>query len=225
MKLKDWSIKLWCAFLDSKFVRLLAFVFIVAGVIAIAYRITGFSFLYKPQAELPRIVKVENRTSDIELRMVKWVFDHSTRTSKRTAKEWVDESLKTNKPLLILALTMQEGEFNPTAVSDKGAKGGTQVMWKYWGPELIKAGICNEERDLFNIDVAVKAGNFVLDVCLKQGGGDITKSLVAYLGGRDGYYKNRITDNLANLYVLVNSPVDPVSEKKEEVKKTEVPKK
>ena len=94
------------------------------------------------EQELPKIVKVDNRNPEVEQRIVDWVYDHSTRTSRRMAKDWVDGALKTNKPLLILAVSMQESEFNPTAVSDKGAKGGTQVMWKYWGPELVKAGIC-----------------------------------------------------------------------------------
>jgi hypothetical protein len=177
--------------------------------------------------EETKIVVKVNKSLDpevVETRLVKWVYDHSNKISMKTAKIIVDESMKTNKPLLILALSQVESEFVPTAVSNMGAKGITQVMWKYHGTDLIKAGICKEERDLFDPDISIKAGNFVLDGCLKQGV-DIEKALKAYLGGKDGFYKNRITENLANLYLLANLPDEALKKPKEakpETKKSEV---
>jgi hypothetical protein len=176
------------------------------------------------------MTKVDN-SNHTETSLTKWVYDHSNKISMKTATYIVKEALKTNKPLLLLALPHVESEFTPTAVSNVGAKGLTQVMWRTWGPDLIKMGIAKEERDLFDIDVSIQAGNYVLDQCLKQSGGDVAKTLERYLGGRDGYYKNRITENLANLYILVsvNMKFEPekVVEKKEvkkDVKDQEVKK-
>ena len=77
-----------------------------------------------------------------------------------------------------------------------------QVMWNYHGKSLIDAKIAKEKRDLYNIDASVKAGRFILNNFLKQTNGDLGAALNKYLGGRDGYYVNRILSNLGSLYVL-----------------------
>jgi hypothetical protein len=141
--------------------------------------------------------------------LTKWIYDHSKTISRRTARWIAIESIKTNKPLFIVALIAVESEHVPTATGRMTtygeAKGLTQVMWKVWGVDLIKAGIAKEERDLYDVDISIKSGNFILDKCLVGANGDITKTLERYLGGKDGYYKNRITEHLANLYILTSS--------------------
>jgi len=135
--------------------------------------------------------------------LTKWVYEHSKQISRTGCKEIVQECLKTNKALLIIALIATESEYNQTAVSPKGATGLTQVMPGVWEKDLISKGIIKERRDLFDLIPSVRAGDYVLSSCLVQSKGDVTKALELYLGGQDGYYVKRILSNLANLYVLV----------------------
>jgi len=144
-------------------------------------------------------------TSDketVEKVLTKWVYEHSKQISLNTSKEIVKESMKTNKPLLMLALIEVESNFVPTAVSNKGAIGLTQVMPVYHEKSITAKGIIKERRDLFDVVPSIQAGNFVLDSCLTQSKGDVSKALESYLGGQDKWYVNRILSNLANLYML-----------------------
>jgi soluble lytic murein transglycosylase len=97
-----------------------------------------------------------------------------------------------------------ESNFTPTALSNKGAMGLTQVMPKYHRKNLIKAGIITTDRDLFNIGASIKAGDMILSEHLAQTNNDVTKALDKYLGGKDGVYVKRIQANLANLYILTH---------------------
>lgn len=144
----------------------------------------------------------EKSKVDIEKILVKWVYDNSKNISMGTSQSIVKEAMKTNKPLLILALTEVESNFVPTAVSSKGAVGLTQVMYDIHKQDLSKLGIAKEKRDLFDVSPAIQAGNLILDSCLVQSKGDVTKALERYLGGQDGAYVKRILSHLANLYIL-----------------------
>lgn len=144
-------------------------------------------------------------TAKAEAILTKWVYEHSKQISAATCKTIVQESLKTNKPLLIIALIEVESNFTPTAISSKGAIGLTQVMPGVWEKELISKGIIKERRDLFNVVPSVSAGDMILSFFLKQSKGDVTKALESYLGGQDVSYVKRILSHLANLYVLVES--------------------
>lgn len=134
--------------------------------------------------------------------MVEWVYNHSNKLSRAQCTEIVTEVRKTNKALLLLALMEVESNFVPTAVSNKGALGLTQVMPGVWEKHLITRGIIKERRDLFNIINSIVAGNEVLSIALKDAKGDVAKALEIYLGGRDGYYTKRILSHLGNLYLL-----------------------
>lgn len=142
-------------------------------------------------------------TSDKETDVLtKWVYEHSKQISLTTSREIAKEAMKTNKPLLMLALIEVESNFVPTAVSNKGAIGLTQVMPVYHEKSITAKGIIKERRDLFDVVPSIQAGNFVLDSCLTQSKGDVSKALESYLGGQDKWYVNRILSNLANLYML-----------------------
>jgi soluble lytic murein transglycosylase-like protein len=140
----------------------------------------------------------------MEVDLTKWVYDHTKQISVTTCKEIVQESLKTNKSLLILALIEVESNFISTAVSNKGAMGLGQIMPGVHEKELIVKGIIKERRDLFDIIPNIRATNHVLSSCLNQSKGDVSKALELYLGGQDGYYIKKISANFMNLYVLVN---------------------
>ncbi|OGM08243.1 hypothetical protein A2Z67_00900 [Candidatus Woesebacteria bacterium RBG_13_36_22] len=140
----------------------------------------------------------------LENALTKWVFEHSTQISINTSRAIVTEVMKTNKPLLMLALIEVESNFVPSAISNKGAIGLTQVMFDIHKPALLKAEIIKERRDLFDIGPSIHAGYLILEGYLLQNKGNVPKALENYLGGRDGAYVNRILTNLANLYVTVS---------------------
>lgn len=180
----------------------LVLLIVAVGIVQLAQYIQEIKNAHVRQNQL----KAQQKAENLEKVLTKWVYTHSDKISEKTSRLIVQSAMKTDKPLLILAVIAVESEFAPTAVGRDTkygkAKGLTQVMWKLWGEPLKKANIAKEERDLFDIDVSIKAGNFVLDDCFRQGGDDISKVLQCYLGGMEGWYKNRITENLANLYLI-----------------------
>jgi soluble lytic murein transglycosylase-like protein len=142
--------------------------------------------------------------ASMETKLAKWIYDHSTRISTKTCTEIAREVAKTNKPNLILAIITVESENVPSAVSNKGAKGLGQIMFKSHGDTLIKNGVIKEERDLFDIVPNVRATDYVISACLKQSQNDVTKALTGYLGGQDGWYVKRILEYNANLDVIMS---------------------
>jgi soluble lytic murein transglycosylase-like protein len=138
----------------------------------------------------------------MESKLTDWVFSHSAKISKETANQIVKECLKTEKPLLTIALISIESEFVPSAVSNVGAVGLSQIMYGVHSKELIKAGIVKDRRDLFNIDVSVRAGSLLLNRFIRESNGDLPRALTKYLGGFNNWYVNKILADLGSLYIL-----------------------
>lgn len=155
---------------------------------------TGGDYVTPVMKEAPK--------KNIEPILVKWVYDHSKQISARTCDEIVKECMKTDKPLLIIAVMDVESNFIQSAVSSKGAIGLGQIMPGVHEKELIKKGIIKEKRDLFDIAPNIQAMNYVLNMNLVQSKDDVPKALELYLGGQDGYYVKRILSSLANLYII-----------------------
>lgn len=136
-----------------------------------------------------------------EYTLTKWVYDKSDRISLDTAKAITKEALKTERPLLMLALVSVESEFVESSASRKGAIGLTQIM-PIHTKALIEAKIIKDRRDLYGIEPSIRAGNFILNGFLIRTNGNVQKALELYLGGKDGAYTKRILGNLADLYIL-----------------------
>lgn len=149
------------------------------------------------------MVKSDLKKDALEKILTKWVYEHSANISSRTVREIVLEIIKTDKPLLMLSLIAVESDFYPTARSNKGAVGLSQIMYKIHGKNLIKLGIIKEERDLFDIAPSVASGNVILETFLKETDYNVPKALERYLGGQDGVYLKMILLNLADLYIRV----------------------
>jgi soluble lytic murein transglycosylase-like protein len=186
--------------------KLLKGVFLI---LTIAMLIFFMFNLEKTNMEIPHMgqqqidaIKGHNATlRDIQHgKITEWIYAHSERISHDTAKVIAKESINTGKPLLIIALLEAESSFIPSSVSSKGAIGISQIMDVHV-KDLIKAGIIKERRDLFNVPQSIAACNFILDGMLKKSGGNVSKALDSYLGGRDGGYKARILGNLGDLYI------------------------
>ena len=146
----------------------------------------------------------EEAQKSLENTLTSWVYNNSIQISQQSANLIVKESMKANNSLLLLALIKVESEFNPSAISSKGAVGLTQIMFNIHGKELIKEKIIRGKRDLFNISQSIQAGNFILIAYLVRSNGNVSRALELYLGGKSVPYSHRILSNLADLYVLTS---------------------
>lgn len=93
-----------------------------------------------------------------------------------------------NDDSLILAIISVESAFNRNARSRCNAIGLMQVRYKIWREELKTLGITNE-RELFNPNLNIKAGRYILGIYLKESKGDLQKALHKYSGGEENYYQ------------------------------------
>lgn len=88
-------------------------------------------------------------------------------------------------PLLLVAVMRIESDFNPTAVSPKGARGLMQVMPEtaLWAAQQM--GLSSFEVDqLFDPEVNIAIGSWYLATLRNQFDGDTVLALAAYNGGR-----------------------------------------
>lgn len=175
-------------------------IFLFSGEIASRSKVILTNIISKPD---PTMIKSDLKKDALEKVLTKWVYEHSANISIHTAREIVLETMKTDKPLLMISLIAVESNFCPTARSNKGAIGLSQVMYRIHGKNLIKLGIIKEERDLFDIVPSVASGNVILETFLKETDYNVSKALERYLGGADGTYLKAILLNLADLYVRV----------------------
>jgi Transglycosylase SLT domain len=158
-------------------------------------------FLIRPQ---PEILYHQTLPESI---LVEWVYQHSTLISHSTCQEIVRETLKTKYPLLLLSIIeLESKQFSPGAISTKGCIGWCQINPYVHEKELIQTGIIKEKRDLWDTSPNIKAGDFILkSKFMKSGGGDATRALEGYLGGKDGEYVRKILTTFANLSILVTA--------------------
>jgi len=156
------------------------------------------------------ISKTQQKTQEEQFyreRLVQWAFDNSQRASREMIRATIDEVMNTDHPILILSIITAESEFNPTAVSSKGAMGLGQIMYSVHSKTLKDAGIIKEQRDLFNIQSNIKATNHVLQSCLKQAKGDPLKAFEFYLGGKDRRYTDKIVHSFLYMSMIKKEPL------------------
>lgn len=163
--------------------------------------ITGIKDVIKKQAPAPTPVVKTSIEKDFPI-LSKWVYDNSSKISMESAQRITKECQKRPHALLLLSIIKVESEFVPTATSNKGAIGLTQIMWEHHGKELIKKGIIKDRRDLYDIETNIMAGSSILEDMLK-GHGDINKALTSYLGEKNPTYVHQILSNTVNLYILL----------------------
>lgn len=135
---------------------------------------------------------------NIKPTLAKWIHKHSI-ISRKMVAQIVDEIIKTQCPLLLLALMKTESHYSPTALSEKGAMGLGQVM-PFHEKKLITAGILTEMRDIFKIPVGVRATEFMWQFKLKKAKGNIRRAFTFYYGERNLKYINGV---LKDYYILM----------------------
>ncbi len=178
-----------------KTIGILLFVlsFVLMGIIATAI----VKHTNQKYAKLEKEVFIRDRVLiatklDLAKKTVDWVYNRSERINYLTAKEIVEEANKMSHPVLILAVVSAESNFNPSALSNKGAIGLGQIMYTIWGKELEKQKIIKTRRDLFGIQDNLRATDYILKVILKECKGNVIEALYRYLGTPRLKYSNSI---------------------------------
>ncbi len=125
-----------------------------------------------PSARQALAVWVE-KNSPAQTNMVK------ARQYVASAIEWAHK--RGLDPMLVLAIMRHESRFDPNARSGYGAQGLMQVVPR-WHRDKLKG------RSLYNPEVAIEVGTWVLQDCWKKFNGHTFKALGCYLGGHPSRY-------------------------------------
>jgi len=135
-------------------------------------------------------------------RLADWVYQNSSKIARAATRPIVDEAMRYDHPLLLLALIQAESEFSPTAKSAAEAVGLGQIRWSVWGKTLMKAGICKEARDLYDIATNIRAANYILIYEIKATNGNFIKALENYVGGKHKRYVDQVAYNHLHLAMI-----------------------
>ena len=116
---------------------------------------------------------------------VEWVLKNSrlTRSQAWLVVQCVHQEAY---PILILAICKVESHFDPHAVSSTGAVGLGQIM-PVWVPELKEAGIIESQKDLFDIEVNIRAVGYILQKLFAVEP-DLVHVLYRYYGAKSREY-------------------------------------
>jgi hypothetical protein len=117
--------------------------------------------------------------------VLQWMKENSDMPEQVLAKVY-QAAARTGNRDLILAICLVESNFNPHAISEKGAIGLMGVMPGVWLEELRKEGIVQEREDLYKISDNIEAGAYVLATYLSETN-DLRKALIRYVGGASWY--------------------------------------
>ena len=107
--------------------------------------------------------------------------EYSEYVEKYSAAYDVDESL-------VYAVIKTESNFDPNAVSSVDAKGLMQMKKETFEWVMTKMGVegyTHTYSQIFEPEVSIKYGTFLLSILLKEYEGDETTALCAYYAGRD----------------------------------------
>ena len=136
---------------------------------------------------------IDDKQSSVEIITI--VFSKYPKcVNPRQEAEWVVEyATKYEVPPVILALMIcQESSCNPEALSSCGARGLTQIRWKYWGDMLKKVGIANKESDLNNRRISIQAGAYILRYLLDKYDQSLEKAFEHFSGSANHYMEKVI---------------------------------
>ncbi|NLX85369.1 MAG: transglycosylase SLT domain-containing protein [Synergistaceae bacterium] len=123
----------------------------------------------------------------------------STQVAWREASALVYYSTKYNVPIdLSVGIAKTESLFNPSAMSNRGACGVMQVMWKVHYGMLSAKGIATTKDHMFDPERGVEAGVLLLSGYIKAYG-TVQKALNRYYGGISVSYLKKVNKNMAML--------------------------
>lgn len=117
----------------------------------------------------------------------------------REASALVFYSAKYNVPTdLSVSIAKTESLFNPSAMSNKGALGVMQVMWKVHHGMLSARGVATTKDHMFDPERGVEAGVLLLSRYISAYG-TVQKALNRYYGGISVSYLKKVNNNMAQL--------------------------
>lgn len=100
----------------------------------------------------------------------------------------VEYSEKYNvNPDIVISLMAVESNFNYSIVSNKNAIGLMQVVYKYWKDDPGFKEIIRKEHELFDPELNIQAGCYILSVLKERNKNDRRKYLNAYYGAAGHY--------------------------------------
>ena len=109
-----------------------------------------------------------------------------------TVERIYDDAHRHRFPDVLIAIAKVESNFDPEALSDRGAVGLMQVVGGTWAEELRQHGIIRDEEDLFNASKCMDAGAYILDKYMAWKRGNLEAALIHYGGPADHDYVRRI---------------------------------
>lgn len=125
-------------------------------------------------------------------RVIDWMTVHSGMPVS-VLRVVYEEAHKYTYPKMLIAIAMVESNFDPSAVSQRGAVGLTQVMADVWAAELKSKGLISEREDLFDISRSLAAADYIFGKYLSLERGDVRNALMRYAGSRaESEYQDKI---------------------------------
>lgn len=161
--------------------------FFVCLLVAMATLLIHSALSYNPcNADNNTITEYSDNVTNTH---VNWILERSSKISRQTAINIYNITMSMENGLLYVALMYRESNFNPTAVSEKGAIGLTQIMPRIWVEVLKKQGIIKEKKDLFDYDKNLLASKYILTEYYKETG-SWKKALNKYVGKHKTYARD-----------------------------------
>lgn len=140
------------------------------------YCVDKNSHMYDEVKIIDSYIKIKNPTISKETRR---------RIAVLIVKNTIEADFDKN---LMVGLIQVETVFNPTQTSEKGAKGLTQIMYKWWGKYLKDRGIIKTSYDLYEPETSIKGCIEILEY-LNRKYGNIIEALKRYGGDNDYSFK------------------------------------
>jgi len=141
--------------------------------------------------------KLQNRIKELEavrtkskLDIQEYILTYYKTVAPVVAKTIATNILKASEkhdvPFITVVAVMQvESQFNPAAISSKGARGLMQIMPKIWMNELN----LTSKYDFHNIQIGINSGAYILRKYLDQTENNMEQTLYKYVGGANLYVK------------------------------------
>jgi hypothetical protein len=152
--------------------------------------------------------------------LVGWALEKAENVSSQVIRQMVDTACESRFPYLVMSIIGAETvpKFNPGSISnvDKKGKrtkvsclGPMQVNPNVWMDELREQCIINEEEDLFDPVLGVRAGIYIFEKELVKAKGNLRKATEGYVGlihnTKDAArYFDAIQRHLGEIYLAIH---------------------
>jgi hypothetical protein len=166
---------------------------IVGFIAAVGLALVYTAFVPCGRADADNLVIAHQSVSlskDASRKAVLSWMERNSRMPRQVLARVYSTATKSVHPDLVLAICVVESNFNPRAVSDKGAMGLMGVMPSVWLDSLKARGIVNEQEDLYEIPNNIASGVFVLKWYMATRK-NLSDALRGYSGG-DPLYAARV---------------------------------